>query len=170
MQVTRSLNFTGFPRKETHMKKVLMFLFAMCLALFAVSAMAQTSTTGSIEGTVLDPQGNAVPNAGITISGANLISPQTTQTDSAGRYKVLNLPPGKYTVAVSATAGFKEAKKDNVEVNLSRTTTADVSVEIAGQAATVTVTDTAGAAVDVTNNTTGNNVSTDQFSNFPTAR
>jgi len=152
------------------MRKVLMFLFAMCLALFAVSAMAQTSTTGSIEGTVLDPQGNAVPNAEITISGANLISPQTTQTDTSGRYKVLNLPPGKYTIAVSATAGFKEAKKDNVEVNLSKTTTADVNVEIAGQAATVTVTDTSGAAVDVTNNTTGNNVSSDQFSNFPTAR
>jgi hypothetical protein len=38
------------------MRKVLMFVFAMCLALFAVNAMAQTATTGSIEGNVLDPQ------------------------------------------------------------------------------------------------------------------
>src|SRR2546423_8779960 len=152
------------------MRKILTFVFATCLALFAVSAMAQTSTTGSIEGTVLDPQGRGVPNATITVSGANLISAQTVQTDDQGRYQVLNLPPGKYTVAVGATAGFKETKKENVDVNLSKTTSADIQVAIAGASAEVTITDTSGAAVDVTNNTTGNNVSTDQFSNFPTAR
>ena len=54
------------------MRKVLMFVFAMCLALFAVSAMAQTTTTGAIEGTVLDPQGRAVPNATVTASGSNI--------------------------------------------------------------------------------------------------
>ena len=43
------------------MRKVLMFVFAMCVALFAVTAMAQTTTTGAIEGTVLDPQGRAGP-------------------------------------------------------------------------------------------------------------
>ena len=32
------------------------------------------------------------------------------------------------------------------------------------------VTDTGGAAVDTTQNTTGSNVSSDQFSNFPTQR
>src|SRR5437870_10289321 len=75
-----------------------------------------------------------------------------------------------YTVAVAATAGFAEATKSDVVVNLSKTTSADVSVPIAGQKAEVTITSTAGAAIDVTNNTSGTNVSTDQFSNFPTAR
>jgi len=48
------------------MRKVLMFVFAMCLSLFAVGAMAQTATTGAIEGTVLDPNGAVVPNATVT--------------------------------------------------------------------------------------------------------
>ena len=39
------------------MKKVFMFVLAMTLSMFATSAMAQSSTTGSIEGTVTDPNG-----------------------------------------------------------------------------------------------------------------
>ena len=43
------------------MKKVFMFVLAMALAMFATSAMAQSSTTGSIEGVVTDPNGAAIP-------------------------------------------------------------------------------------------------------------
>src|SRR2546430_2697064 len=141
--------------RKQKMRKVLIFVFAMCLSLFAVSAMAQTSTTGSIEGTVTDPQGRAVPNATVTATSPNLISAQSAQTDDQGRYKLLNLPPGRYTVTVGATSGFAEATRSDVEVNLSRTTSADVSVPIAGQKVEVTITSTAGAAIDVTNNTSG---------------
>jgi outer membrane receptor protein involved in Fe transport len=166
--------------KEMHNKKGIvsmkmriftMSLLALCLALFTMGgAMAQSATTGSIEGTVLDPQGGAVPNATVTVSGSNLIRAQTTTTDDEGRYRVLNLPPGRYTVAVAATAGFGETTKSDVEVNLSKTSTADITVQIAGTSASVTITDTSGAAVDTTNNTTGTNVSSEQFSNFPTQR
>jgi hypothetical protein len=148
-----------------------MTLLALCLALFTMSgAMAQSSTTGSIEGTITDPSGGVVPNATVTVSGSNLISPQTATTDDQGHYRILNLPPGRYTVSVGAISGFGEAKQENVEVNLSKTSSADVQVQIAGQSASVTITDTSGAAVDVNANTTGTNVSSEQFSNFPTQR
>src|SRR5690349_5995690 len=142
----------------------------MCFALFAGSAVAQTSTTGSIEGTVTDSAGAAVPGIAVRVSGTNLISAQTATTDSNGRYKVLNLPPGRYSVAVEADKGFAKFEKNEVEVNLSRTTSVEVQLQPAGAQATVTVTDTAGAAVDVSGTTTGSNVSSDQFSNFPTQR
>ncbi|HEX8494198.1 MAG TPA: TonB-dependent receptor [Pyrinomonadaceae bacterium] len=145
-------------------------LLILCLSLFTMSAFAQSSTTGSIEGMVTDPDGRPVPNATVTVSGSNLISPQTAQTDDEGRYRVLNLPPGRYTVVVGATAGFQETTRNDVEVNLSKTSSADVQVGIAGTTASVTITDTAGASVDVSQNTTGTNVSTEQFSNFPTQR
>jgi outer membrane receptor protein involved in Fe transport len=148
-----------------------MSLLALCLALLTMgAAMAQSATTGSIEGTVSDPNGHAVPNATVTVSGPNLISDQTAQTNDTGHYQILNLPPGRYTVLVAATAGFAATKKDNVEVNLSKTSTADVKVEIGKVGGEVTITDTTGAAVDVAGNTTGTNVSNEQFSNFPTQR
>jgi outer membrane receptor protein involved in Fe transport len=149
------------------MKKVFMFVLAMALAMFASSAMAQSSTTGSIEGTVTDPNGAAVKGATVTVTSPNLISPQTATTNDDGRYQVPALPPGKYKVAIDAS-GFGKYEKDDVSVNLSRTSTADAQLALATASATVTV--TGGAAVDVAANTTGNNVSTEQFSNFPTQR
>jgi outer membrane receptor protein involved in Fe transport len=145
-------------------------LCTLCLLLFAAGAGAQTSTTGSIEGTVADTNGAPVPNVTVTVTSSNLIRPQSAQTDDQGRYQILNLPPGKYTIAVAANAGFGEFKQENVEVNLSKSSKADVTLQPAGTTAVVNVTDTSGAAVDVSQNTSGTNVSTEQFSNFPTQR
>src|ERR1700681_4173768 len=112
------------------MKKVFMFVLAMTLAMFATSAMAQSSTTGSIEGTVTDPNGAAVKGATITVTSPNLISPQTATTNDEGRFQVPALPPGKYKVAIDAS-GFGKYEKDDVSVNLSRTSTADAQLALA---------------------------------------
>ena len=71
-----------------------------CFALFAGSVFAQTSTTGSIEGTVTDTTGAAVPGIAVRVTSPNLISAQTAVTDEGGRYRILGLPPGKYAIAV----------------------------------------------------------------------
>jgi outer membrane receptor protein involved in Fe transport len=156
------------------MKNVLKFFglsaLLVCFALFSSSALAQSSTTGSIEGTVTDSTGAAVPGVMVKVSGSNLISAQTSTTDDGGRFRVLNLPPGKYKVEVEATKGFSKFEKSDVEVNLSRSSSVEVQLQAAGAQASVTVTDTSGAAVDVSGNTTGSNISSDQFSNFPTTR
>lgn len=149
------------------MKKVFMFVLAMTLAMFATSAMAQSSTTGSIEGTVTDPNGAAVKGATVTVTSPNMITPKSATTGDDGRYQISALPPGIYKVAVDAS-GFGKYEKSEVAVNLGRTSSADAQLGLATATATVTV--TGGAAVDVSANTTGSNVSTEQFSNFPTQR
>ena len=141
-----------------------------CFALFAGSVFAQTSTTGSIEGSVTDSTGASVPGVAVKVTSPNLISPRTVTTDDGGRYKILGLPPGRYTVSVEADKGFAKFERTDVEVNLSRTSSVEIQLQPAGAQASVTITDTAGAAVDVSGTTTGSNVSSDQFSNFPTQR
>jgi len=156
------------------MKNVFKFIalsaLLTCFALFAGSVFAQSSTTGSIEGTVTDQTGAAVPGIAVKVKSPNLISAQTATTDDSGRFKILNLPPGKYAVTVEAEKGFGKFERSDVEVNLSRSSSIEISLQPAGASASVTVTDTAGAAVDVSGTTTGSNVSSDQFSNFPTQR
>src|SRR6476620_8204706 len=156
------------------MKNVLKYVglsaLLMCFALFTGSVFAQSSTTGSIEGAVTDTTGAAVPGASIRVTSPNLISPQTAISDDNGRYKIANLPPGRYTVTVESSKGFGKFEKTEVEVNLSRNTAVEIQLSPANVGASVTVTDTAGAGIDVSNNTTGTNVSTDQFSNLPTQR
>src|SRR5262245_42632865 len=139
------------------------------LLLLAAGVFAQTQTTGTIEGTVTDPNGAVVPGATIKVTSPNLMRVQSATTDGQGRYRIANLPPGKYTVTVEAVSGFAKFEQTDVNVNLSTTTTADVKLQPQGATAVVEV--VAGAAtVDVSNNTTGTNISTEQFSNLPTPR
>src|SRR5256886_3991195 len=149
------------------MRKVFMYVLALCLAGFASVAMAQSSTTGSIEGTVSDQNGAAVRGATVTVTSPNLISPQTATTNDNGRYSIPNLPPGPYKISVEAS-GFAKFEQDNVPVNLGRTSPGDAQLKLASVGATVTV--VGGAVVDTAQNTTGSNISSDQFSNFPTQR
>jgi hypothetical protein len=156
------------------MKNVLKFLslsaLLMCFALFAGSVFAQSSTTGAVEGTVTDTTGAAVPGVTVRVTSPNLISAQSATTDDNGRFRILNLPPGKYALTIEAAKGFAKFEKNDVEVNLSRSSAVEVQLAPAGASANVTITDTSGAGVDLSANTTGSNVSTDQFSNFPTQR
>ncbi|HEX8722423.1 MAG TPA: TonB-dependent receptor [Pyrinomonadaceae bacterium] len=140
---------------------------ALCMAM---SASAQTSTTGSIEGMVTDVNGAAVPGVTVTATSPNLIRPQTAVSDEEGRYRLSNLTPGRYTVTVESEKGFAKFEQADVEVNLSKTSSVMVSLRPAGATEVVNVTASSGAAVDVTTTTSGTNVSTEQFSNFPTQR
>jgi outer membrane receptor protein involved in Fe transport len=154
------------------MKKQIKLLTATVVAalslLFATAALAQTSTTGEIAGTVTDPQGNVVPGVTVSVTSPNLIGgAKTTTTNDSGEYRFAQLAPGTYKVSVGAAKGFAAYDRDNVAVNLSKTTTADISLSAGGVGAVVDVT---SPDVDVTSNTSGTNISSDQFSNFPTAR
>ena len=151
------------------MKKVFMFVLTLCLGAFATGAMAQTITTGSIEGNVTDPNGAAVPGVTVTASGPQTLVRKSSSTDNAGHFRILALSPGVYTLAVEASQGFARFEKSDVMVNLNKTSTIDIQLPLAGTQASVTIT-SAGSTLDVTSNTTGTNVSTDQFSSFPTQR
>lgn len=149
---------------------LLIFAFILCASLPGTSASAQTSTTGTIEGVVTDRNGAVVPAVTITVTSRNLIRAQSSISDNQGRYRIPNLPPGKYLVVAEPAAGFARFVKRDVDVSLSKTSSVVIQLEPAGATATVTVTGTSGGAVDTTRNTSGSNVSTEQFSNFTTQR
>lgn len=96
-----------------------------------------------------------------------MIQKQSATTGDEGQYQISNLPPGQYKVEIEA-GGFAKYTSGEFSVNLGKTATADVQLQLAGATATVNV--TGGAVVDTAQNTTGSNVSTEQFSNFPTQR
>jgi outer membrane receptor protein involved in Fe transport len=150
---------------KNSMRFIVLSLFVLCVSF---TAFAQTSTTGSIEGTVVDVNGAAVPGITVTVTreGGRTASATSGQD---GMFRMSQLEPGQYTVTVAATQGFGAFERADVGVNLSTITTVLVQLTPAGAAETVDV--IAGTpTVDVTQNTTGTNVSTEQFSNFPTQR
>src|SRR5689334_8025216 len=107
-------------------------IFAVVSMFFVTAAIGQTSTTGTVEGTVSDANGAGVPAASLTLSGPNLIRAATTTSDSEGNYRFASVPPGRYTLEVAATSGFAAFKQENVEVNLARGTTVNITLRAAG--------------------------------------
>jgi outer membrane receptor protein involved in Fe transport len=136
--------------------------------MLAMSAMAQTSTTGTVEGVVTDESGAVVPNASLSLSGGGLLREQTTTSDSNGVYRFSQVPPGKYTVKVAAAGGFAGSEQQNIEVNLGKGSTVNISLKPANVGATVDV--VSNPDIDPTSNVTGSNITNEFFSNIPTAR
>src|SRR5438874_2479048 len=163
----RRLDTSAIYERTEMMKNFFMFVAALSLALFATSAFAQSTTTGSIEGMITDPNGAAVKGATVTATSPNLITAKTATTGDDGRYQIPALPPGNYKVKIDA-GGFAKFESAEMAVNLGRTSTADATLQLATSTNVVNV--TSGAAVDTAQNTSGSNISTDQFSNFPTQR
>ena len=155
---------------KTSFMKVMTIMLVMYLSLSGTAAMAQTSTTGTIEGVVTDAGGAVVPGVTVTVTSPNLIRAQSATTDSEGRYRIQNLPPGRYLVSIEATKGFGKFERADVEVNLSKSSTVEIQLRPQGASESVNITATAGDTIDATSNTTGTNVSSQQFSNFPTQR
>ncbi|MFN0280123.1 MAG: TonB-dependent receptor domain-containing protein [Pyrinomonadaceae bacterium] len=153
---------------KTNIKLFTLAVFAFVSLLFVTASMAQTSTTGELTGTVSDTNGAAVAGADITINGPSLLGSRTTKSDSDGTYRFQAVPPGKYTLEVASSSGFGSYKQENITVNLSSTATQNIELRAAGVGGVVDV--VATSDVDTTNNTTGTNVTSDQFSNFPTGR
>src|SRR5262249_61761094 len=122
--------------------------------------------TGSIAGTVTDPSGAAVPGVMVTATSPNLIRAQSATSGGDGRYSILNLPPGKYTISVDAQKGFAKLEQKNVDVNLGTTSPGDIQLKVGSVEAEESV--TAGPPLTLIQTTTGNTVSLAGFSTFPT--
>src|SRR5260370_30195549 len=65
--------------------------------------MAQSNTTGAINGTVTNPNKEVVTGATVTAKNNGTNKEATATTDDNGGFKVTNLDPGTYTVTVNAS-------------------------------------------------------------------
>src|ERR1700746_3418945 len=96
-------------------KALFLLTVALPLALPAL-LKAQTAGAGAITGTVTDSTGAAIPDA--TIVATNTATNVTTQrtSSSSGLFNIAPLPPGTYSLSVTAP-GFRSLKQDNLVVN-----------------------------------------------------
>ncbi|HMI50984.1 MAG TPA: TonB-dependent receptor [Candidatus Saccharimonadales bacterium] len=114
-------------------------LLILCDLLLAQRTSAQSATDGAIGGGVTDSSGALVPNAAVrTMNLATNNSASGTSNDY-GRFVVLHLAPGIYSVEVSAT-GFASFKATSITVEVGRLTNLDVSLGVQSQSETVVAT------------------------------
>jgi Carboxypeptidase regulatory-like domain/TonB dependent receptor len=77
---------------------------------FAVAAFAQ-NPYGTLRGSVQDASGGRVAGAKIILSNQQLSITRETQTDTRGEFRIEELRPSSYVLAVNAP-GFSEARSD----------------------------------------------------------
>ncbi len=126
-------------------------LAAACILLTAAMASAQETTTGSIAGRVVDPQGLAVPGADVTVITPQ--GPRTFTTDSNGAFFAPFLTPGSYELKVELQ-GFRTLDRRNVEVRLGQRVELTLPLQIGDVTESVSVS-SAAPVVDRSSTTTG---------------
>lgn len=97
--------------------------------------------SASLSGAVSDPSGAAVPNAEVTLRNTQQNQTRTTHTGNSGEYSIPALPPGTYELVVTGP-GFVEQKTQPFELSSGQAGSMQITLQIAGQASTVTVQDT----------------------------
>lgn len=128
------------------MKKLMRFasvfavLVMVCTSIFAQSQ----ATTGTLQGTVVDPNGAVLSGASVTVRNVNTGFERTVTSNSDGFFTAPLLPLGTYRVTTSAN-GFSNSVLENVEVTIGNTLSLNIGMKLGGASETVDVTGEADA-------------------------
>lgn len=139
---------------------------AFCLMFVAATLTLAQGTRGTIRGIVTDASGNVVQGANVElIEAVRGVSLRTTQTDEEGVYQFVELEPSTYNIVITS-AGFAEARLNEVRVEPNRNLQLDTALGVSGVTESVTV--TAGEELlDRQSPTLGTTVTRQQVQDLP---
>jgi len=121
------------------------FLLTLFLAL-SVAAHAQSGSSTSITGTVVDPSGAVVTNATVEVRNPVSGFSRNAVTDAAGKFVVPNVPFNPYHLRVTGQ-GFAPYSGD-VDVRSSVPVNLNIALKVGGSAESVTVEANGGDLVE----------------------
>ena len=116
-----------------------LFLAATLLLAIAVAPVdAQISSEGSIRGVIRDTQGAVLPGTTITATSPTVAGVRTAVSDSQGDYRLLDLPPGEYTL-VAELQGFSKISRTGVVIRAGLNVSIDLTLQVGNLSETVMV-------------------------------
>jgi hypothetical protein len=141
---------------------VIAFLLAV-----GIDASAQ-EFTGSIYGRIVDPTDALLAGVSITVEGDAIQGQRTAESEANGSYRFLYLPQGEYRVTYQKSR-FKKIVFEGAKVEVNKTITMNVTMQIADIEETVVVTG-GSPIVDVKNATVGTNFGEAMLRDIPNQR
>ena len=112
----------------------------MLVMAIALCRDASAQALGTIAGSATDNQGAVLPGVTVEVSSPALIEKvRSATTDGTGLYRIVNLPPGTYTVTFTLT-GFNTFRREGVSVSPGFTASIDAEMRLGNIQETVTVT------------------------------
>jgi hypothetical protein len=119
-------------------KAALSLAVIFCALASGSPASAQTVTTGSIAGVVMDAQGGVLPGATVTALHTPTGTSYEGVTDEEGRFNILNVRVGPYDISANMS-GFRPETLSAIEVKLSEQSTVGFKLQVAAVTETVEV-------------------------------
>lgn len=157
--------FSFSPRWAGRILRLLLALSPLLLLTSPAPIAAQSLISGDIAGTVTDPTGAAIPNATITIKNNGTGLTKSVQSGGSGEFHVGLLPPGQYTVSVTAP-NFQTAQI-SATVAVGQTATANAALQVAQGATTVQVQGASVPLLQPENSDMSTTISQQQVQNLP---
>jgi Carboxypeptidase regulatory-like domain len=112
---------------------------SLCVSILAATAAFAHTQSGTIEGTVKGPDGAALADVEIAVSGGSVMGTKTAHTNASGEFRFPSLLPGDdYDVAFSLT-GFRGKRYPAIVVLAGQTTSLAATLEIATVTAEIDV-------------------------------
>src|SRR5215831_4873208 len=122
-----------------HLSRVIGFGLFLFLVVVAGTGLAQTTGSGTINGTLRDPSQGAIPSATVTIHNSDTGIDRTLVTTDTGVYSAPFLPPGNYQITAAKT-GFTTIFTKDITLQVGQTRTIDLELPVQARAEEVTVT------------------------------
>jgi outer membrane receptor protein involved in Fe transport len=142
---------------------------ASCLLSLPVCAWAQDLDNVTIRGRVTDENGAIVPGATVTALLVMTGDERSVTTDAEGRYRIIELEPGTYTVSASFT-NFATEQKTGLSVVAGQNVELSFTLRPAEVVAEQTIVSEADAPpVDTTRTVVGGTVTTEEIESLPVA-
>lgn len=138
----------------------------LLLALFFPVLNAQQSATGSINGTVMDPFGNLVSNAAVTLTNTSQGTVRTFTTHADGTFSFTTLEAADYSVSATASSGFA-VWRQSVSLEVGQSRSIPIRLVVAGNRTAVEVTDYEQQAVNTTSSDLGGVIGSRQIETLP---
>jgi hypothetical protein len=103
-----------------HRINILFRIFIGTMILVCGAAITNAQFKASVQGTVTDTAGAAVPAATVTLTNKETNKTETTTASDSGFYRFSSLPPGTYSLTVEKE-NFKKQLVDNIVVEAEAT-------------------------------------------------
>src|SRR5438067_2146523 len=138
--VPRGLSMIGTASKGRGHWKPVGIGFLVLVSAFFLASLASAQQGSGIAGVVRDSSGLALPGVSVEAASPALIEKsRTVQTDGEGRYSIVDLRPGTYTVTFTLE-GFSTVKREGIELTSGFTAPLNMSLSVGSLAETITVT------------------------------
>jgi hypothetical protein len=148
------------------MKHFMKYLIVVGIVLLLAGG-AYAQTTGTLEGSVVDENGQAVPGATIELSSPAMQGTKVAVAGADGGFRQVLLPPGTYTLR-AALQGYATTEQPGIVVGLGKIVTVQVIMRSSFKEEVIV----SGSAplLDVRSTEISTNVTSDAFLNLPTGR